>query len=299
MSEEQKNVPEEDLTEMPETSSQEPATKEEIPVIQKLKETENSKKEIGTMEVHHHGHVHEKKKWKEYVFQFLMLFLAITAGFFVENTREHIIERQRSKQYAIALIEDLKKDSVELEGSLKANKFILTCFDSVRQVVKNLDNSNMVPGSFYYYSRIGTLSDNVVWHNAALTQIIQSGNLRYFSPPIVKYISIYYDEAGYTTANNENDKRYRDKTLDLRSRILNAFYFSKYSHYGMNDSIPDSLIVCKLPLQNNDPNALNEYVNSFENRRGSISIIIKHNLPLALKNAKELLLMLKKEYNLE
>jgi hypothetical protein len=27
------------------------------------------------MEVHHHGHVHEKKKWKEYLFQFLMLFL--------------------------------------------------------------------------------------------------------------------------------------------------------------------------------------------------------------------------------
>ena len=39
------------------------------------------------MEVHHHGHVHADKKWKEYLFQFLMLFLAITLGFFVENLR--------------------------------------------------------------------------------------------------------------------------------------------------------------------------------------------------------------------
>ncbi len=37
-----------------------------------------------TMEVHHHGHVHEKKKWKEYLFQFFMLFLAVFCGFLAE-----------------------------------------------------------------------------------------------------------------------------------------------------------------------------------------------------------------------
>jgi hypothetical protein len=36
------------------------------------------------MEVHHHGHVHEKKKWKEYLFQFFMLFLAVFCGFLAE-----------------------------------------------------------------------------------------------------------------------------------------------------------------------------------------------------------------------
>ena len=36
------------------------------------------------MEVHHHGHVHETKKWKEYLFQFLMLFLAVFCGFLAE-----------------------------------------------------------------------------------------------------------------------------------------------------------------------------------------------------------------------
>ena len=29
------------------------------------------------MDVHSHEHVHEQKKWKEYVFQFFMLFLAV------------------------------------------------------------------------------------------------------------------------------------------------------------------------------------------------------------------------------
>lgn len=36
-----------------------------------------NKQENSIMEVHHHGHVHENKKWKEYIFQFLMLFLAV------------------------------------------------------------------------------------------------------------------------------------------------------------------------------------------------------------------------------
>ncbi len=46
-------------------------------------QTTNPKPQTETMEVHHHGHVHEKKKWKEYLSQFLMLFLAVFCGFSV------------------------------------------------------------------------------------------------------------------------------------------------------------------------------------------------------------------------
>ena len=43
------------------------------------------------MEVHHHPHKHHSKKWKDYLYEFLMLFLAVTAGFFVENRREYFV----------------------------------------------------------------------------------------------------------------------------------------------------------------------------------------------------------------
>jgi hypothetical protein len=58
-------------------------------------QTTNSKLQTSAMEVHHHGHVHEKKKWKEYVFQFFMLFLAVFCGFLAEYQLEHMIEKQR------------------------------------------------------------------------------------------------------------------------------------------------------------------------------------------------------------
>ena len=46
------------------------------------------------MEVHHHPHV-EKKKFKEYFLEFLMIFLAVTLGFFAESYRDHIVDKDR------------------------------------------------------------------------------------------------------------------------------------------------------------------------------------------------------------
>ncbi len=72
--------------------------------------TEPSTIQTEQMEVHHHGHVHEKKKWKEYVFQFLMLFLAVFLGFLAENVRETRVERHVEREYIESLMADLKSD---------------------------------------------------------------------------------------------------------------------------------------------------------------------------------------------
>ena len=45
----------------------------------------DSEPQTENMEPHHHPHVHHSKKWKDYLFEFLMLFLAVTAGFFRES----------------------------------------------------------------------------------------------------------------------------------------------------------------------------------------------------------------------
>jgi len=47
------------------------------------------------MEVLHHAHV-EKKRFREYFLEFLMIFVAVTLGFFAENIREMIGNREKS-----------------------------------------------------------------------------------------------------------------------------------------------------------------------------------------------------------
>lgn len=73
------------------------------------------------MEVHAHTHT-ARKKWYHYLWEFLMLFLAVFCGFLAENQREHLAERHREKEYIVSMIEDLKNDSAFL--SLSINKLI-------------------------------------------------------------------------------------------------------------------------------------------------------------------------------
>ena len=66
------------------------------------------------MEVHHPHHPTHKKKWSEYIIEFVMLFAAVTLGFFAENLREHQIIDNHKNQNLIAMIDDLKQDSVQI-----------------------------------------------------------------------------------------------------------------------------------------------------------------------------------------
>jgi len=87
------------------------------------------------MEVHHHPHV-EKKNFKEYFLEFLMIFLAVTMGFFAESYREHLSDNAKEKEYIKSMVEDLETDSSFLELSI--NKIIpyhLTWLDSTMHLL--------------------------------------------------------------------------------------------------------------------------------------------------------------------
>src|SRR5215813_2913843 len=62
------------------------------------------------MEVHQHTHT-PRKKFTHYLWEFLMLFLAVFCGFLAENQREHLVEHSREKQYILSLVEDVKTDA--------------------------------------------------------------------------------------------------------------------------------------------------------------------------------------------
>jgi len=255
------------------------------------------------METHaHHLHKAPGKKWSHYLFEFLMLFLAVFAGFLAENWREHIVEHQRAKQYARTLLRDLRSDTTELFDVIKEDNILLSCFDSITTTIQNGIKSNAVPGSFYYYCNIGTFSPRVKWNYTTITQITQSGSMRYFTnPELIEKLSTYYSNINFIAYLNDVDSRYRDETIKLRNRVLNNFFYSKYSDYLIVDflNIPDSIMKISLRLQNNDPSLLNEFANSFQVRERTLRLVLTRDYPQALKLAGELIELLKKEYHLE
>ena len=84
----------------------------------------NNKKPITNMEVHHHPHV-EKKNFKEYFLEFLMIFLAVTMGFFAENVREYISNKEKENKYIIGIVRDLKLDTAEASSMIMLENGLL------------------------------------------------------------------------------------------------------------------------------------------------------------------------------
>lgn len=89
------------------------------------------------MEVHHHPDLaHKEKPWKEYLLEGLMIFIAVTLGFFAENIRESIAEKHKKKETLEAVAYDLGRDIKLIDKHLDLNKHRLRVFDSLNNLVQ-------------------------------------------------------------------------------------------------------------------------------------------------------------------
>ena len=129
------------------------------------------------MEVHHPHHPGHKKKWTEYLLEFLMLFLAVFLGFTAENIREHKIERHREEDYIKGLIQNLKDDTASLNIRIPNLKTRIQRTDSIVRLAKA---DLTIPENLKLITRLD-------WHvsfysdftaNTATLSQLKSGNLR-------------------------------------------------------------------------------------------------------------------------
>src|ERR1700683_511581 len=103
------------------------------------------------MEVHHHPDLHHNgKKFKEYLLEFLMIFLAVTMGFFAETIREKISENHREKNYIAGLINNAQNDTSNLNELIKDNDLELKGIDSLLKISKNNFANISVQDSMFF-----------------------------------------------------------------------------------------------------------------------------------------------------
>jgi hypothetical protein len=125
------------------------------------------------MEVHHNSH--HPKKWKEYITEFLMLFLAVSLGFMAENIREHQIEKHREIAYLQNVHEDLKLDLKSMDTVLSQNISRLALLDTFYIAIQNKTATNE---DAYYFIRNLVLRATFESSHVGLDQIKSAGGLR-------------------------------------------------------------------------------------------------------------------------
>jgi hypothetical protein len=176
------------------------------------------------MEVHHHSH--HPKKWKEYITEFIMLFLAVSLGFMAENIREHQIEKHREIAYLKNVHEDLKLDLINIDNVLNSNTIRLQAMDTLFTII---NNNTITNEDVYYYIRNLVLRATFESSHVGLDQIKSAGGLR-----MVKNPEIISGIQEYERALDALDKleNVRERTLE-QARFKMAVVFEPSISYEM------------------------------------------------------------------
>jgi hypothetical protein len=166
------------------------------------------------MEVHHHPDLqHKKKNFKEYFLEFLMIFLAVTMGFFAESYREHLVEKSKEKEYMNEIVENLKYDTIRCRVNAEKNVLLLTGTDSLRNELKLAIKGNVNANALYYFSFQYTGECNqALFNTSTITELKNSGSLRLIeNKKIVKEIADYYERKIIATQHYLPDSKDVDK----------------------------------------------------------------------------------------
>jgi hypothetical protein len=132
------------------------------------------------MEVHHHPDVHHKRKrFKEYFLEFLMIFLAVTLGFFAENIRESMVEKETERTYIESFYKDISNDEQQIPRLIKSQGFQIKCADSLVTLLDSSDIKKTANFIYYYAKNIVRQTPlGFVTTERTITQLKNSGGFR-------------------------------------------------------------------------------------------------------------------------
>ena len=287
-SEEQVNKPEK---KEPENSPTKFSPVTETPATNTNQQTEN-------MEVHHHPDLHhDKKKWKEYFLEFIMIFLAVTLGFFAETIREKISERHREKDYIEGLVNNIQTDTAALNGLINRNNTELRAIDTILKIPKQHFTNLPVQDSIYYYALQHTLSLHLFqFTDLTLVQLRNAGGYS-----LIKTGKVADSIALYESNNNEirlQEKFVSDYYLQAWNSFKQVFDCnlaeSFFDQYNATNKIPPGINVLITKEE--------EKIHVLYNNYWSYSIVLRsynNMLKEHMAYLKTLIIFLKRSYNME
>ncbi|MEO6612701.1 MAG: hypothetical protein ABIT05_08485 [Chitinophagaceae bacterium] len=248
------------------------------------------------MEVHAHSHT-ARKKWTHYFWEFLMLFMAVTLGFFVENQREHFIEHQREKQFINSLFDDIKSDTSNIAKIIVSRTTKERMLDSIAFMMNNGNTNDYIKQIYPYAILIGrTLPYRFIPNDGTMQQLKNSGALRLIRnrkvvDSIAKYDISVRNMLGQYAVEENQIEHYRTAA----AKIFDALVF--------NEMIDENAGIARPPadnasLQSYTPRELQEWNYRVYGLNG-INKANRRDLKLLLQQAINLLIILKEEYHIE
>jgi len=249
------------------------------------------------MEVHHHPDLHHKrKKFKEYFLEFLMIFLAVTLGFFAESLREHMVELNIEKQYVKSFYEDLTADENDLQKTINYLDDQARIADSLSLLMTNISTTQSANLIYMYLRQITRSSGALINVNdRTIVQLRNAGGMRLIRNKSVSDSMVaYYKEVDYLQFLFDESLTLKRSLREKFQPLLNAGDFAKI--IDNNNQIINPADT--LHLRSADPNIINNCLLEINNIKG-LSIGTTKRIEALKKRATNIKEFIGKEYHLE
>src|SRR5215831_9998649 len=200
-----------------------------------------SKPQTEQMEVHHHPKV-EKKNFKEYFLEFIMIFLAVTLGFFAENIREKIADNNKEREYMESVVQDLKSDTTEMAYAIAGWNKSNSNADSILIYLKK-DISPLTVNVLYNLLNRNFFHFNLFKYNdKTIQELKSSGDFRLIrNKEITDSIMAFDAEMKYILTTEQDVKNFMMDSKNIESKIFDFSLLnenkSDYSQLNGNTSL--------------------------------------------------------------
>jgi hypothetical protein len=204
-----------------------------------------------------------RKNWSQYLLEFILLFTAVTLGFFAENLREKFSERNKEKQYLTQLLQDLQQDTAKINFCVNFKVIKEQQADSLIELITRPDRDKF-SRLIYYYSRIIVVREPFYGTEGTFNQLQNDGGFR-----LITNRGLIHELNQYEAARQKiyQIQEMQDlSSLEMRgvsSRLFDAktehqmLDIEKNQQYRYFVKAPDQ----NIPLASNDPSLINEYCN--------------------------------------
>ncbi|MDB5135592.1 MAG: hypothetical protein JWP37_2195 [Mucilaginibacter sp.] len=216
----------------PQSTTQEPSTYNSQPAT-------SPSQPATEMEVHHHPQLeHKPKPWKEYFLEFLMIFLAVTMGFFAETIRENISESGKAKELAKSLYQEVYADSINMQGKITMRTEKDNQLNYFRRYMKD-SSLNHLSAKFYpSFTWSFVLTSTIIFdpNDGVLNQLRNSGTLRYFKG-IELQNCISRMNVATLNVRNRNNQEYAFVEQFTRPFLLKHYDFKFQDDFTQNGKL--------------------------------------------------------------
>lgn len=146
------------------------------------------------MEIHHHRKRSKKQRTlREYLFEFIVIFVAIVGSYIAENIREHAVNKHKENEYLASFLHDLVSDSTGINSSIATNRSQVKGLDSLLMIMKERLESNELKFFYYLDLKYTTNYNDFIPNTSTLNVLMKAGGLNYVEDKEIASHIVNYD----------------------------------------------------------------------------------------------------------